>query len=176
MKLLIVVLSIIAANSAMAVDMSKKEDYAQAYRERSDGTSEYIGRCSTHEDYAGKKFRVTKDLVETFEPNGMDEREFSEKVKVLEPELLSAANKTMSEDDAESILLNADDFTADKIRSLKFRKTDLYRLNIGVGGGNGMILVFDRQKKGTRIVYKLVSNTFDGEVIYCDSKVWLRRR
>ncbi len=45
----------------------------------------------------------------------------------------------------------------------------------GVGGGNGMYLVFNRTVTKGKIAYELMSEVFDGDVEYCDSKVWLSK-
>lgn len=150
--------------------MSRTETYEQAYRELKDGTNVYVGGCSLHQDYEKKKFYVTKTLVKYFEPYGMSAEEFKKKVKNAEPELLEIAGKDAG---AESIT-DVDDLAIEKIKITKLEGLDLYRLNIGVGGGNGMYLVYNRTIVEGKPQYELLSNVFDGDVEFCDSKVWIK--
>ncbi len=55
-KLLAVTIVVRLMSSAFAQVMFCTERYEVAYRTRTDGSSEYIGSCLTHEDYEGKNF------------------------------------------------------------------------------------------------------------------------
>ncbi|MFA6236039.1 MAG: hypothetical protein WC635_01825 [Bacteriovorax sp.] len=171
MKASFIVFSLFLSLTASARDMSRTETYDEAYRELKDGTSVYIGGCSLHQDYEKKKFFVTKTLVKYFEPYDMPAAEFKKKVKNAEKELLDIAGKDAG---AES-MSDVDDLTIEKIRSTQFKNLDLYRLNIGVGGGNGMYLVYNRTVVDNKPQYELLSNVFDGDVEFCDSKIWLKK-
>lgn len=168
MKNLVCILMVALTFQSFAEDMSRTESYKTAYRELADGSSKYVGGCSTHEDYQGKLFSVNKTIVQYFEPSGREED--NQKLSVLEPELIRATKKAIQNDS----LATVDDLTVEKISSLKFRYLDLYRLNVGVGGGNGMFIVFNRAIKNGRVVYELMSSVMDGDVEFCDSKVWLK--
>lgn len=166
MKQSIFILSLLLSFSAMAKDMSKTETYEEAYKEVN-GYSVYVGTCSLHPDR--EAFTTDKTLVEYFEPGyEMTMKEFLEKVKPLETELLTEADKIVEG------LPNVDDFTATKITSTKALGLDLYSLNIGVGGGNGMILTYNRVVKNGKVQYELMSDIMDGDVNFCDSKVWFK--
>ncbi len=54
----------------------------------------------------------------------------------------------------------------------KYMTTNYVRVNVGVGGGNGLFLVFSQVGK----TYTLISQTFDKDVEFCDLKVWMKRR
>lgn len=172
MKVSIFAFTFLFSFSALAEDMSRTETYKEAYRELKDGTNVYIGGCSLHQDYEKKKFLVTKTLVKYFEPYDMPADEFNQKVKNVERELIKIAAKDAG---AES-MIDVDDLTVEKIKSTKIDGLDLYRLNIGVGGGNGMYLVYNRTVVNSKPRYELLSNVFDGDVEFCDSKVWLMKK
>lgn len=165
MKNLFYVLTFTVSLQSFAEDMSRTENYKTAYRDLADGTSEYIGACSTHEDHQDKLFVVTKTLVKYFTPTNTADT--NRRLSVLEPELIGATEQALQD------ISGVDDFTAEKISSLKLGNLDLYRLNVGVGGGNGMFLVFNRTIKNAHVVYELMSMVMDGDIEFCDSKVWI---
>lgn len=171
-SLLSLVLLSIALNS-YAYDMSRTETYEEAYKDNADGSNTYVGGCSTHQDYEGKHFKVTKNLVPYFEP-GYDapETDTLKKIHVLDKELIAEAKDHLVVDS----LSQVDDLTVDKIQSLTFKGLNLYRMDIGVGGGNGMILVFNKVKHGSKIEYVLMSEVFDGDVEHCEDKIWLNKK
>lgn len=168
MKNLVYILSIALSLQSFAEDMSGTE--SSVYRDLPNGSSVYMGSCSTHENYEGDLFIVNKTIIKYFEPNGSESD--NKKISVLEQELIRAAMIVIQTDS----LNHVDDLTVEKIFSLKFKNLDLYRLNVGVGGGNGMFLVFNRTINNGRIGYELVSYVMDGGVEFCDSKVWLKAR
>lgn len=171
MKHTLITLSLLLSFSALAKDMSRTESYDDAFKEASDGSLTYVGKCSVHQDYEGVNFNVSKVLVEQFELKyEMTKAEFMEAVKAVEPELINAAVATGEIYDIE----NSDDFAAERIVSTKFKNLDLYRLNIGVGGGNGMFLIFNRTVKNNKPNYEYLAFFMDGDVSYCDEKVWLK--
>jgi hypothetical protein len=166
-----IILSLLLSVNAFAKDMSRTETYEQSYKELPDGSTQYIGGCSLHQDNEGKKITVGKTIIEYFEPEyGSSREEVEALLTAVEPELLAtAADHANIESFAD-----ADDITLEKIKSTVFKKLDLYRFNIGVGGGNGMYLVFNRFVKNNKVSYELLSNVFDGDVEFCDSKVWTK--
>ncbi len=153
--------------------MARTEDYDVVYKETADGSVVYVGACSVHQDMEGVNFNVQKTLVEYFDTGigNMSRKTFLKKTRALEIELIDAAALRVGSDLPEGM----DDFTAEKIESTKFSGLDLYRLNIGVGGGNGMYLIYNRTVADGKIAYELMSEVFDGDVEYCDSKVWLSK-
>lgn len=166
MKNSLLIISLLFSFSAMAKNMAKTESYEEAYKEI-DGYSVYVGACSLHPDR--EAYTTDKTLVEYFEPRyEMKMEEFLEKVKPLEIELITEADKIVDG------LPNADDFTATKITSTKASGLDLYSLNIGVGGGNGMILTYNRTVTNGKVHYELMADIMDGDVNFCDSKVWFK--
>lgn len=173
MKTSLTILSLLLAFSATAKDMSRTENFDEVYVEREDGSVAYVGKCSVHQDMEGINFKTTKTLVEYFDSGygDMTRADFLEKTSALEIELTDTAGLRVGSEMPEGI----DDFTAEKIESTKFLGLDLYRLNIGVGGGNGMILVYNRTVVNGKPVYEFMSEVFDGDVEYCDSKVWLSK-
>ncbi len=173
MKTLLSATLILLALNSNAYDMSKTETYDEAYKELPDGSSQYVGGCGTHQDYEGKHFKVSKNLVPYFEP-GYDspETDTLNKIHVLDKELIEAAKDHLVVDSISQV----DDLTVDKLQSLTFKGLNLYRMDIGVGGGNGMILVFNKVKSGSKISYELMSEVFDGDVEHCEDKVWLNKK
>lgn len=167
-----ILLSFALTLNVFAKDMSRTESYKDAYKELPDGSTEYIGRCSTHQDYENKHFKVTETIIEYFEPEyDMTEAEFEKKTSRMDKELKKTLVTKLQFDS----LKDVDDLTLEKIVSLSFKGLDLYRLNIGVGGGNGMFLVFNKTKKNGKVLYELLSDIFDGDIEFCDSKVWLKK-
>lgn len=165
MKRLTLAALLITSTQLFAQDMSRTETYQEAYQEMEDGSSMYIGGCSLHQEYEGKKFVVTKEIVGYFEPDSDEVADYNRRMKDVEPELIAAVMPLVGQGDS---LIDTDDITLEKIKSLIYPKLDLYRFNIGVGGGNGFYAVFS--KVGSH--YELLSHVFDGDVEFCDKKVW----
>lgn len=176
MKNTLIILSLLLSFSAMAKDMSRTETYDESYRELEDGSNEYVGGCSVHQDYEGKMFSVTKTIVETYEPEYQaPSAETMKKLKHVEIELLTATASGQSSDSVADFFAQVDDFALEKITHKKIKGLDLYRWNIGVGGGNGYYEVYNRTESKGKIKYEKLSNVFDGDVEFCDSKVWLKK-
>lgn len=165
MKSTIICLIALFSFQTLASDMSRTETYDEAYRELSDGSNEYIGGCSTHQDYEGKKFIVTKTLVKYFEPRDFSKSELANKLKTVEKELIEKIGGL-------EFIADADDLTLEKIQHKNLKHLDLYRANIGVGGGNGYYEVYARTKVKGVVKYLVLSHVFDGDIEYCDSLVW----
>jgi hypothetical protein len=158
-------------NLSYAYDLSKTESYKEAYRENADGSSSYIGKCSTHQDFEAQKFKVTQTIIPYFEPNfDENEKNFEKRISKLDSKLKEIV---LNHINFES-LKNVDDLTVEKIILFKRPNLDLYRLNIGVGGGNGMYLVFSKLIKNSEVQFELMSDVFDGDVEYCDHKIWFK--
>lgn len=157
----------------MAADMSRTEDYDQVHEER-DGYMVYTGKCSLHQDHEGVYFTVGKTIVETYEPAWRaDPADTMKVLRHVEKELLAAA-AVGSDQSVEEFFAGVDDFTLEKIKSKPFAHLDLYRFNIGVGGGNGYYDVYKRSVVNGKISYEQMSKVFDGEVEICDEQVWLK--
>lgn len=171
MKMLILICLMLISGKNMANDMSKAEDSRSAYRTLSNGTSQYFGKCSTHEIYKNSKYFVTKTLIPYFQSNyDSSEFEILKTISVLEPSLVNELKKHLEIQSFKDM----DDFIAQKIESVIVSNLELYQLSIGVGGGNGLVLVFNRIVTNHGPVYELISKTLDGDVEFCDSKVWAK--
>ncbi len=175
MKSTLITLALLLSTNAFSKDMSRTETYDESYRELEDGSNEYIGGCSVHQDYEGKLFKVTKEIVESYEPEYKGPVAGTmEKLKHVEKELLAATAQDSGDGVAE-FFHNVDDFTLEKISHKTIKGLDLYRWNIGVGGGNGYYEVYNRTEVKGKVKYEKLSNVFDGDVEFCDSKVWLKK-
>jgi hypothetical protein len=172
MKNTLIALSLLVSFGAFAQDMSRTETYEESHRDLEDGSTEYIGGCSVHQDYEDKKFIVTETIVETFEPEyDAPVTSTIKKLVNVEKELL-AATAAGSDSDVYDFFANVDDFTLEKISHKTIKGLDLYRWNIGVGGGNGYYEVYNRTVVNGKPAYKKLSNIFDGDIDFCDASVW----
>lgn len=175
MKSTLIALSLLLSFGAFAQDMSRTENWEEAYKELEDGSVEYVGGCSLHQDYEGKKFIVTKTIVEYFEPDyDAPVSSTMNKLTNVEQELLEAT-AAGSGSDAFEFFSQVDDFSLDKIMHKTIKGLDLYRWNIGVGGGNGYFEVYNRTVVNGKPVYEKLSNVFDGDVEFCDASVWTKK-
>ena len=165
MKSILLALVAMTTSNSFAMDMSRTESYKEAYKELADGSTEYVGGCAFHQDYEGRYFKITKTIVESFEPREVSPKQFKLNLKAVEPELLAAA----SAGNDSNYLRDVDDITLEKAVSSKFPKLDLYRFNIGVGGGNGYYEFYFREVKNNKPVYTRLSNVFDGDVETLDA-------
>lgn len=174
MKNTLIALSLLLSFNVFAKDMSRTEKYEDAYVELEDGSTQYVGGCSLHQDYEGKLFTVDSVIVETFEPEYNNQASTMKKLKHVEAGLLKAAAEGSGNDAAE-FFASVDDITLEKITSKVFKGLNLYRFNLGVGGGNGYYEVYNRIEKKGVVSFVRLSNVFDGDVEYCDSSVWLNK-
>ncbi|MEA9357863.1 hypothetical protein SHI21_16655 [Bacteriovorax sp. PP10] len=173
MKKSLILLSLLLSFTANAKNMARTEKADDVYKEQADGSVVYVGKCSIHPDKVGINYLDKETLVEYFDSDygRLSREEFLKKTAVLETALTDAGGlRTGSE-----MPIGIDDFTADKIESTTFKGLDLFRLNIGVGGGNGMILIYNRKVLNGKPVYELMAEMMDGDLEYCDSKVWLSK-
>lgn len=165
--------------AAQAKDMSHTEDFDQAYRTNDDDSLTYQGKCSLHDEYENKFFRSSKVIQKYIRVQSLPPSKVKKIVAKIAPELwetvlkASDAYEIIGKDTTIEKALNIymDDIAIDEIQSSAFPKLNLIRFNIGVGGGNGMFLVFNIAKTGK---YQLMSKTMDRDIEYCDSKVWLK--
>lgn len=148
--------------------MSRTETYEDSYKDTEDGYSVYVGKCSVHQVYADKKFTVGKTILDTVEPFGLSATEYQNAVKNVDKDLLAAFEKLGGWES----MKDTDDFTIEKINSSEIVGLDLFRANVGVGGGNGIFIVINKIKSEGKATYELISNIMDGDVEFCDSKVW----
>lgn len=178
MKSTFIVLSLLVSIPTFAKDMSRTETYDESYRELEDGSNQYIGGCSVHQDYEDKMFRSTKTLVESFEP-AYDEaeglKEVKEAFKNIESELVMALSQSSTLAEAYEYMAGTDDISLEKIQSFKFKNLDLFRYNVGVGGGNGYYAIYARKVVKGKVSYDYIANIFDGDIEYCDESVWLKK-
>lgn len=176
MKSALLTFSLLFSFTTLAEDMSRTEKWDDSHRDLPDGSTEYIGGCSTHQDYEKKMFVVTKTIVKTFEPEyNAPKEQTMKKLKAVEQELLEATADIENYGDMEEFFASVDDITLEKIAHKKLKGFDLYRWNIGVGGGNGYYEVYNRTVVSGKPVYEKLSHVFDGDVEFCDSKVWIKK-
>lgn len=175
MKNTLITLSLLLSFTTLAEDMSRTEKWQDTYRELPDGSTEYIGGCSVHQDYEGKNFIVTKTIVESFEPSyNAPKEQTMKKLKNVEKELLKAT-AAGSDGDVADFFAGVDDLALVKLSHKTIIGLDLYRWNIGVGGGNGYYEVYNRSEVKGKIRYDKLSNVFDGDMEFCDSLVWIKK-
>ncbi len=170
-KRLVVTIIVTLSASAFAQDMSQTERYEDAYQTNTDGSSEYIGACTTHEDYEGKNFKQSSIILETLIPGDFSKEELKRRLMRIDSSLLNqiAERLDFNLNDFKDFV---DDITIDRIQMSKFSTSNFVRANVGVGGGNGSFLVFSQVGK----TYTLMSQTFDKDVEFCDLKVWMKSR
>ncbi len=172
MKLTLIALTMMVSFSSFAQDMSRTEKYEDSYRDLEDGSTEYIGGCSLHQDYEGKLFDVKDVVLKSFEPSWKNPKDTMKKLKHVELALLEAAT---GGEGIEEFYTNVDDVGIERITSRVFKHLDLYRFNIGVGGGNGYYSVFSREVIKGQVTYTNLSYIFDGDIEFCDQSVWLKK-
>lgn len=166
---------LLVSASAHAQNMANSESYDQAYKEMPDGSSRYVGKCKTHEDYKGKRFVVTgviQKYVEPFEYTVAQVKKIVDKVgmsafRALMKEFFSEKSSSDTEL-MKKFAEYADDITIETIMVKDSQDLDLLRFNVGYGGGNGGYLVLLRTSNG----YKKMSLTNDSDLSYCDKIVW----
>jgi hypothetical protein len=163
--------------NSFAQDMSQTEDTETAYTTRSDGTSLYVGRCSTHEDYETHFYQIKKTIQNTIEPAEVSSETLKKAMARFDQAMLetlvqrlglreiAGANSSLLEIFQEMV----DDFTVETI-SLSNQSLDLIRFNVGIGGGNGAYVVFKQEAKGQ---HRLISHTMDSDLLFCDRSVWM---
>lgn len=170
MKNLVLSLSLILSLNALAQDMSQTEDWDDVYEDR-DGGYLYRGGCSLHEHYKDSLYNLTSSIVDYIEPYDLTTKEFKKNLENLDPKLFRKFNRDQGSD----LLRRADDLVIDKVSHSMFPNLELIRFNVGTGGGNGTILFYARMTNGEKVTYKKVAETFDGDVLYCDLSVWLKK-
>lgn len=170
-------LSILFSASAYAQNMAETEDYTTSHEEMADGTSRYIGKCSTHEDYEKFFFKPEKVLQKYVEPSDLSDAQIRAVLakfdKAVIKQVLTIFDMYDLEEDASEFKIvkdYIDDITVETLSYVVRPELNLVRFRIGVGGGNGGYIVFN--KVGT--TYEMMSYTFDGDLNYCDQKVWLK--
>ena len=155
MKLIFIFVFLIISNSIFASD---------DYMTTSEGYYVYIGSCILHEDYEEKKFESvevipyrnnpTLDFLMSLSPVEKKMVEF-----FYDKELRFGEEGPMDVD-------YIDDISFDDIQ-IKGSNKLLKRISYGVGGGNGGYMTFEVSKDQE---IKLVTHTFDGDMLFCDSK------
>lgn len=179
----ILALSFLVCGSAFAQDMSSTEDYKSAYVEMPDGSSRYVGKCSTHEDYDKFYFKSKRVIQKYTQPADMSEQEIIKMLAKFDDKLIEQILQKLELDDVAGenegtveIFQNyVDDLTAQSVTHVVYPELDLIRFNVGVGGGNGAYLVFNKVKTASGSRFELMSYTFDGDLNFCDKAVWLQK-
>jgi hypothetical protein len=178
----VIVLSLLFAGSSFAQDMSSTEDYKQSYVDMPDGSSRYTGKCSTHEDYDKFYFKTKKTIQKYVEPSDLSDSEIAAILGKFDKKLIGQILKTLHMNDigqkgatVVSIFKDyIDDITVDTVSHLVYPGLDLIRFNVGIGGGNGSYLIFNKVKAGSEVRFDLMSYTMDSDLNYCDRAVWLQ--
>ncbi len=178
---MLLLFSVVFSGSLMAQNMADKENYKDAYIDMPDGSSRYVGKCSTHEDYEKFYFKTKKVLQKYTDPSDLSEAQIKAILAKFDKEVISLVLKTLnmyeiSNSSSEVSILKdyIDDITVESISSVFGPELNLIRFNVGLGGGNGSYMVFNKIKNGSGITYEMMSYTFDSELNYCDQKVWLQ--
>ena len=169
MKSILFVVLLLTLTNAYSIDMSHTESYETSYKINDEGYEVYIGGCSVHQSYENEKFIITKTIIEYFKPMSLSAAKFEKKMKAIDKELINVATAYIQVNSLHEV----DDITVERISSIIYKNLDLWRLNIGVGGGNGMYLVFNKILVDGKPSYQLMSDVFDGDVQFCDSAVWI---
>ncbi len=176
----LLVMGLFVWGSAFAQDMSSTEDIGTAYRNMPDGSSRYIGKCLTHEDYEKVNFKVTKTVLETISPSEKSKKELATILSKFDSLLISEVLNNldiydMADRGASRVSIFQefiDDMTVEQLSLSGRDNLRLVRFNVGVGGGNGSYLIFNEKAQSGKKSYQLMSFTFDGELNYCDKEVW----
>lgn len=172
---LLLAITFLFSGVVSAQNMAETESYEDAYTDMPDGSTRYVGKCSTHEDYE-KKFFYRKSLLQKYvSPSDVTYEEMKKILsrfdKGLIKQVLSVLDVSASDDVVSIFMDYVDDLTVDTISHTKASGLDLIRFNVGVGGGNGGYLIFSKVKN--KAEYELMSYTFDSDLNFCDKKVWL---
>ena len=155
MKLIISILFSITCFNAFA-------NINNEYRKNKDGSLTYIGSCLLHEDYNDIKFDAVEIVPYTEYPTA----KFFKSLTPLQKKLaiyVYQEELEMSPDDEPFDLDGFDDISFDLIKIKKSTRT-LYRVNYGVGNGNGGHTTF-RVLSSEKV--EVVTRTFDGDLLYC---------
>jgi hypothetical protein len=175
---LLLAMTFLFSGLVSAQNMAETESYDEAYTEMPDGSSRYVGKCSTHEDYENNFFG-RKSLIQKYvSPSDLSYSEMKKVLSKFDKGLVKQVLSVLEMDDMSSShdVVNVfmdyiDDLTVDTISHTKALELDLIRFNVGVGGGNGSYIIFSNAKNKSE--YELISYTFDSDLQFCDKKVWL---
>lgn len=178
---MLLALSVVFSGSVMAQNMAETEDYRTANIDMPDGSSHYVGKCSTHEDYENFYFKTEKVLQKYISPADLSDAELK---KVLAKFDKAVIKQVLTTFDMYDIAGNGSDFsifkdyiddmTVESIGHVVRPDLNLVRFSVGVGGGNGGYVVFNKVKDGSKVTYEMMSYTFDSDLNYCNKKVWLQ--
>ena len=177
MKKILILFTVMIASTSFAQDMSASENASQAYRQLKDGSSLYVGKCKTHEDQLGKYFYVSQVIQERTESDQFTDKTvkaIADKVGVIAFRIMmkSFFDDLVDMSTTVSMLHDfqeyADDITIERIHLLSGNHLELIRFSVGYGGGNGGYLVLLKTPYG----FEKMSLTNDGDLEFCDLKVW----
>jgi hypothetical protein len=176
----IFIASLLISGMTFAQDMSRTEKYENSFKEMPDGSSRYIGKCTTHEDYKNQFFTVSAVVQKYVEPGDLSQAQLKAMLKKFDPALISEVLKAFSMNEVGQSTLDIfendiDDMTVELISHKLAPRLNLIRFSVGVGGGNGGYAIYNIVHTGAKVQYELMSHTFDSDLNYCDKKVWLNR-
>lgn len=158
-----IVLSLLTLN-VLASDYVLNDDY----------TYTYVGSCSLHEDYEHAMFRTIKVLVPTEYYPGVD---FYKSLDPVSKDLFARTYElAMYEGFDLKNLENWRSLDDIEITQIVHYSTgeELYRVNYGVGGGNGGFLTFSVTPNSPE-VYTVVAHTFDQDIYDCNENYNISR-
>ncbi len=163
---LVIGLSLFVASTSFAQNMVNA-DIKDPYKDMPDGSSVYVGKCKTHEDRKDL-YRVVKKIQTTIDRY---DSQWTNKIRRAIDKVGTEAFMIMAKSFWSSIpefIENADDLTIERITLNGIPEMDLIRFNVGYGGGNGGYIVLEKTSSG----YRKMSVTNDGNLDYCDKRVW----
>lgn len=175
----LVIFSLLICSQAFAQDMSRTETFESSYRSMPDGSTKYVGRCTTHDDYQRVYFKTNKVFQKYADIDSLSDLQIKNLIARFDKDLLVQVLKTLDMYDIAGAKASIpeifrdyiDDFYGETITHVSYPGTILTRVGFGVGGGNGGYMVFAKTAAG----YKMLSYTFDGDLNFCDKTVWITR-
>ena len=163
--------------TSYAQDMSRTETVADAYVDTPDGGSKYVGHCTTHDDYDHNLLSTLQVIQKYQDLQNVTPEEVRTLISKVDSKLLRKVLHDIQAVDKDGHFSTnfkmiyggfLDDITIETIADKAFPSLNLIRFNVGVGGGNGIIVTY--RKHGN--AYRLVSQIMDGDVQFCDKAVW----
>lgn len=174
-------LSIVFSGSVFAQNMAASENYQDSNVDMPDGSSRYVGKCSTHEDYESFYFKTVKVLQKYVEPSDLSDAQMKAVLAKFDKTVIKQVFTifdlyTLGKGATELSIFKdyIDDLTVETLSHVVRPELDLVRFSVGVGGGNGGYIVFNKVKEGAATTYEMMSYTFDSDLNYCDKKVWIQ--
>lgn len=141
-------------STAFAQGMSTHEKYEEAYRTRTDDSSQYLGSCLTHEDYEGINFKCSALILNTLTLSNFSISKFHRRLNRINSNSLFEIARALNFESA-GFKDFVDDITIDRIQMSKRIIANLVRPILGLVTVMVLYLVFTQV--GT--TYKWMSQT-----------------